>query len=538
MPGHDIIVIGASAGGIEALLQLIAPLPKDLPAALFVVVHLSGRSTSILPDIFNRKGKIRAAHAEDGEAIAHGRIYVAPPDYHLLVKRGYIRLVQGPIENNFRPAIDPLFRTAAKAYKRQVVGVVLSGMLDDGTAGLIDVKRLGGVAVVQHPDDALFSSMPKSAIKYVAADHILPASAIAPVLVRLAHEVVLQQGDLSVNSEGEIDMEPDIAELDGVALRQQGHPGTTTNFTCPDCHGTLFQLHERNFLQFRCRVGHAFSAQSLIDGQANSVEAALWVAIRSLEERAELMQKMAANARTSNRMRSAERYEALAQEAIERSDSIRQALFQNQLPAMPGLNDPVSNENGEESTDTLKVVVLVAEGGGLQALSQILSALPLDLKAAIIVVQHLDTQSGSSWMTDALNQITFPVKYPEEGDPLQAGIVYIAPPAKHLFITPNGSFCLSEAAFVGLACPSADLLLQSLAASFKERAIAVVLSGTGSDGVLGVQAIQKMSGKAIATDENTSEFFELPSAAIATGSVDFILPVDAIATKIVNLVVD
>ena len=331
MPGHDIIVIGASAGGVEALLELVALLPAGLPAALFIVVHFPAQGKSILPDILNREGHLHAAPAQDNEVIKHGGIYIAPPDYHLLVKRGYISLVQGPKENGTRPAVDPLFRTAAKAYSSRVVGVVLSGMLDDGTAGLIDVKRSGGVAVVQSPDEALFPGMPKSAIEHVDVDHILPVSEIASILVHLAHKPVVER-DLTVSGQSKI--EPDIVELDGVGLRNQGYPGTPSGFMCPDCGGGLFELHERKLLQYRRRVGHAFSAATLLVEQATSQEEALWAAIRSLEERADLLHKMASRARSGNHNLSAERFEAQAKLTLERSDLLQQVLFQGQLPAM------------------------------------------------------------------------------------------------------------------------------------------------------------------------------------------------------------
>ena len=551
MPGHDIIVVGASAGGVEALSQLVTDLPADLPAAVFVVTHISPYGKSFLPDILSRKGALRAAHAQDGEAIANGRIYIAPPDYHLLIKRGYIRLVKGPKENSCRPAVDPLFRTAAKAYGRRVIGVILSGTLDDGTAGLIDVKRLGGMAVVQDPKNASFSGMPNSAIENVEVDYILPVSSIAPILVHLAHELVVEEGAQTMPNESE--MEPDIVELDGVSMRKHGHPGPPSNFTCPDCGGTLYQLKERKLLQFRCRTGHAFSANTLLAQQYEVQEEAMWAAIRSLEERAELMNQMTTRAKEGNRPRSAKLYEAQALEAQGRADVIRQALFQGQWTTIvrPEETDgdventesteycPLPGEGGSQeiSQSPFKVVVLVGTDGGLKALSHILPALPINFSAAIIVMQHLDAQLDPRFMTDALNRPTALVlKYAQAGERLQPGMVYIAPATRHLLVNPNSTLSLSGVVFVDFMRPSTDLLLQSVAATFKERAIAVVLSGTGRDGELGVQAIHKMGGQVIAQDESTSEFFEMPNAAIQTGKVDFVLPVDAIASTLVNLV--
>ncbi|HEY9873871.1 MAG TPA: chemotaxis protein CheB [Candidatus Obscuribacterales bacterium] len=534
LPGHDIIVIGASAGGVEALTKLVADLPKDLPAAIFIVIHFPSWGKSLLPQILSREGPLRAEHARDNEAIVHGRIYVAQPDYHLLVKRGHMCLVKGPQENGARPAIDPLFRTAARAYGRRAVGVVLSGALDDGTVGLIDLKRLGGVAVVQDPDDALFSGMPSSAIKHVDVDHIVSLSSIASTLVRLVHEPVAEEGGKTVPSESEFDIDTDIVEVDGAAMRSRNHPGPPSTFSCPDCGGSLFQINEGGFLQFRCRVGHAFSAQNLVAAQCEAQEGAMWAAIRSLEERAELMHKLASNAYESGRSISAERFEAQALEAEKRADLIRQVLFQSQLPVS---ENPATTNQVSQQGQTFKVVVLVAEVGGLTALSYILSGLPRDFPAAIVVVQHLDTQSASSLITDIVNRpTTLPLKQAEEGELLQPGIVYFAPPNEHLLVKPDSSFCFSEAVFVDFVRPSADLLLQSVAASFKHRAIAVILSGTGNDGALGVEAIHKMGGIAIAQDKNTSNFFDMPNAAIATGKVDLVLPLDAIASTLVNLV--
>ena len=187
---NDIVVIGASAGGLEGLAQLVHNLPADLPAAIFVVVHLSAKYPSWLPHILQKFGNLPAVHAVDGAPIEFGRIYVAPPDRHLLVKPEYMRVVLGPKENRFRPAIDPLFRTAAVAYGKRVVGIVLSGALNDGTAGLFEIKEQGGVAIVQEPLEAIFPSMPQSAIQHVAVDHILPVADIARVLVDLAYEPV------------------------------------------------------------------------------------------------------------------------------------------------------------------------------------------------------------------------------------------------------------------------------------------------------------------------------------------------------------
>jgi two-component system chemotaxis response regulator CheB len=478
MLGHDIIVIGASAGGVEALSQLVAGLPQNLPAAIFVVIHISPHGKSVLPNILSRKGKLPASHAIDGEAIAQRHIYIAPPDYHLLVKPGYIRLVNGPKENNSRPAVDPLFRTAAKAYGRRVVGVILSGTLDDGTAGLIDVKQSGGVAVVQDPKDAVYSGMPSSAIENVEVDYILPASSIPPVLESLAREPAIEEGAKTMPDESEI--EPDVVELDGGAMRERG----------------------------------------------------------------ELMNNMASKALSGNRPRSAKRYQQLAREAQQRADIIREALFQSQLPhtVLPEANED-DEENGRLrephplNHPPFKVVVLVGTDGGLRALSQILPALPENFPAAMIVMQHLDAQSDSSLIADAVNRpTTLPLKHAQAGELLQPGMVYIAPPTQHLLINPNRTLSLSPAVFVDFTRPSIDLLLESVAATFTERAIAVMLSQMDSDAALGVQAIHKIGGQVIALEDSTAEDFEGANAVTQSRTVDFVVPLNAIASTLVNLV--
>lgn len=190
MPGHDIVVVGASAGGVETLVKLVEKLPADLPASVFVVLHIPAQNPSLMPEILSRSGRLKAVHPRDGEAIQQGCIYIAPPDLHLLVEQGHVHLLRGPKENRHRPAIDPLFRSAAAAYGPRVVGVVLTGSLDDGTAGLLAIKRLGGIAIVQDPADALYPSMPLNALEHVNVDYKLPVSEIGPLIAHLAYEPV------------------------------------------------------------------------------------------------------------------------------------------------------------------------------------------------------------------------------------------------------------------------------------------------------------------------------------------------------------
>ena len=237
--GHDIVVVGASAGGVEALMQLAYGLPPDLAASVFVVLHIAPDSASALPEILSRAGRLPAVHPADGQRIEPVRIYVAPPDRHLLLVGPRIHVVRGPRENGHRPAVDPLFRTAARSFGPRVVGVILSGTLDDGTAGLAAIKMRGGVAIVQDPDEALFQGMPRSAIDNVAVDHVLPVNEIAPRIAQLVQEPVTGSAPAVTD---EMDMEARMAELEEAAVQRNERPGTPSVFSCPECGGVLWEV--------------------------------------------------------------------------------------------------------------------------------------------------------------------------------------------------------------------------------------------------------------------------------------------------------
>ena len=262
MPGRDIVVVGTSAGGVEALRALVGGLPADFPGSVFVVMHAASESPGVLAQILDRSGPLPAAHASNRERIRPGHVYVAPPDTHLLLEPGVMRLTRGPRENRFRPAVDPLFRSAAAVYGPRVVGVILTGGLDDGTSGLWAVKRLGGVAVVQDPDEAFMPAMPLSALNQVEVEYKLPLAEIAPLLVRLASKTVAEQGGYEVPEDLNIEMK--IAMEDHAREAGVTRLGTPSVFTCPECHGTLLQLKENGRTRYRCHTGHAYSADSLL----------------------------------------------------------------------------------------------------------------------------------------------------------------------------------------------------------------------------------------------------------------------------------
>jgi two-component system chemotaxis response regulator CheB len=319
----DVIVIGASAGGIDALKVLARGFPADLPASVFVVVHTSAEAPGLLPDILLRGGKLHATNAKDRERIRPGTIYVAPPDRHLLIEPNIVRVTRGPKENRFRPAIDPLFRSAAQTYGPRVVGVILTGYLDDGTAGLWTVKQLGGTTVVQDPTDALVPFMPLNALTHVDVDYRLPLTEIAPLLVRLATEPAEEQGVYQVPKEVEIEV--NIAKeqkaIDAGVL-QLGEP---SNYACPECHGVLLQLKEGNLFRFRCHTGHAYSIESLLTDITEKMDDAVWNSIRAFEEGELFMRQMAEHLGQGEHNQSAQSFLKRADEAKRRANLMRQA---------------------------------------------------------------------------------------------------------------------------------------------------------------------------------------------------------------------
>jgi two-component system chemotaxis response regulator CheB len=325
VPTKDIVVVGASVGGLEALRTIAGELPKDFPASVFVVLHTAPEAPGVLADILDRAGPLPAAYAVEGDRILPGRIYVAPPDRHLVIEPNRVRLTRGPKENRFRPAVDPLFRSAAQVYGPRVIGVILTGYLDDGTAGLWAVKQLGGTTVVQDPHDALAPSMPASALNQVRVDHCLPVAEIAPLLARLTAAPLEEEGEYEVPEE--LDIEVKIAKentaLD-VGVLKLGEP---SNYACPECHGVLLQLKEEKRIRFRCHTGHAYSVDSLLAEITEGVEDSLWNAIRSVEESVLLLRHMAEHLGGSENGHPTEEFLARAQQAQRRADLVRQAAM-------------------------------------------------------------------------------------------------------------------------------------------------------------------------------------------------------------------
>jgi two-component system chemotaxis response regulator CheB len=301
MPKQDIVVVGASAGGVEALQIFAASLPDDLPAAVFVVLHIgSGGSEkrSHLPGILSRVGPLAAVHPRDGDPIEKGRIYVAPPDCHLLMAGGRVNLSRGPKENRTRPAINPLFRSAAIAYGGRVTGVILTGMLDDGVAGLAEIKRRGGVAVIEDPETALYPSMPRNAVERVDVDYVVPLRDVAPVVSRLAK-----------------------TEREAIEKEEQLDKRATA-LTCPECRGPLSEERQGRIVEYACRVGHRYSPLAMKNEHHDTVERSLWASVVALEEAADIAERLAPE---------------LGQEGIEEASKQREqaALLKTILAKLP-----------------------------------------------------------------------------------------------------------------------------------------------------------------------------------------------------------
>lgn len=324
-----LIAIGASAGGVHTISELVGQFPVDLPAAVLVVLHLAPQGRSVLPAILSRAGALPAIHPRNGELLKAGRIYVAPPDHHLAVEDGRLRLSRSATENGHRPAIDVTFRTAALAYGPRCVGVVLTGNLDDGTAGLAAIKGCGGIAVVQDPRDALYSSMPESAIAAVDVDHVVPLHLMAPLL----SELVRRQPPTGASECGEEETATTLLVADWGGGAEVGQP---TGLTCPECGGSLFESPGQGPDHFRCRTGHAYSPQSLLAKQSETLEATLWASMRALEESAALARRLEQRARRSGSDFRSTRYEERARRAESHAEQLRRILASRE----EGAGDP------------------------------------------------------------------------------------------------------------------------------------------------------------------------------------------------------
>jgi two-component system chemotaxis response regulator CheB len=334
MANHDIVVMGASTGGVDALTSVMGGLPPGLPASLFVVCHFPTDGRSVLPEILSRAGPLLATHAVEGEPVLPGHVYIAPPDHHLLLQPGErMQLNRGPRENHFRPAIDPLFRSAACFYGPRVIAVVLTGALGDGTAGLLAVRAAGGIAVVQDPADAIVAEMPSRAASIAGADHVVPVTRLASLLTELIQQPDPAPGDSSMSDP--IEKMPDIVNADMDEQVNNARRGRVTVFSCPECGGCLWQVDELPLVRFRCHVGHAYNAEALLSEQASALEAALWTAVRTFKERNLLARQLAARERQRGEAKSAERFEEQAALAQRYGELIQQYVLKAGMSPEP-----------------------------------------------------------------------------------------------------------------------------------------------------------------------------------------------------------
>ncbi len=327
MPTCDVIVIGASSGGIEAISQVVERLPSGLPASVFVVQHLGTASANYLSQILAQKTSLETFTATEGKTIQRGAIYVAPADHHLIIDSEQMYLSRGPRENRMRPAIDPLFRSASLAHGPKVIGVILTGSLDDGTAGLLAVKKSGGLAVVQDPTTAITADMPQSALDYVEVDHCLPPPEIGDLLGRLAGTSVDSNGErFQTNAERSLlRREVDIMHRQTGTIGTANALGELVPASCPDCGGPLWEI-EDDVPRFRCHTGHAFTARHLIAGLDAAEEQSLWVALRVMEERVRLLHRLAEKDTRTGHKYAANAFAEKAKEAQEHVRRLRKLL--------------------------------------------------------------------------------------------------------------------------------------------------------------------------------------------------------------------
>ena len=325
--------------------ELVSSFPPHFPAAVFIVLHISPDSPSILPQILSRAGALPAKHAEDGEPVRSGQIFVAPPDRQMTIQDGHVRVRRGPRENRHRPAVDPLFRTAARSYDSRVIGIILSGHLDDGAAGLYVVRTLGGIGIVQDPTTAGASQMPQSALQYGGADYVLRKSDIGPQVVELVTNC--RRSTMNVRSSERTRPKDETEENLEVSRPSEGN-GTPSAFSCPECGGVLWELHDGELVRFRCRVGHSYTMSVLAEEQREAAENALWAAMRSLEEKAALAIRIA---ESTHDLRLSERMREQANAHRHHAETIRNMLLANGTNAKPP-----KREQGKEVFEESKVL--------------------------------------------------------------------------------------------------------------------------------------------------------------------------------------
>lgn len=322
-----LVVAGASAGGLPVLELLAAGLPADLPAAVFVVIHVPERAVSYLDEILDRAGPLPAHLADDGEEIRPGHIYCARPGHHLLIEGNRVAVKSGPKENRFRPSIDALFRSAAYTGRERTIGVVLSGTMSDGTSGLWTIKRFGGITIVQDPSEAAYDAMPLNALVQVDIDHRLPAAEIGPLIGRLAKSRSGRAVHPSEDTVERVKKEIRAAASDDAFDRGLMQHGALTQFTCPECHGALVEIEEGSLARYRCHTGHAFTPSALLDGIAETVGTSLWNALRAMQEAVMLLDRMATRLAEIGAVEEAARFRRKAEQTRRKSRALQERVI-------------------------------------------------------------------------------------------------------------------------------------------------------------------------------------------------------------------
>ncbi len=326
MPSRDLVVIGASAGGVDALMRVVRGLPADLPAAVVVVLHLPPDAVSNLPVILERAGELPARTAVDGMDLEPGLILCAPPDHHVTISGQSVRVGRGPHENLHRPSVDVLFRSAATEADGRSCGIILSGALDDGTTGMRAIHRIGGLTIVQDPADALVPGMPSSVLEVISPNHVLPADEIGRRLPALLDEPIGSREPIAPAARAVLEQEVAMSQLDPRA-HDRPPPGDASAFGCPHCGGVLWELDDGGELRFRCRTGHAYSARSLMAAEDSALDETLWAALRALEEQESLTRRMLERNWAAGADRTRERLRERAEEAARRADVLRNFLL-------------------------------------------------------------------------------------------------------------------------------------------------------------------------------------------------------------------
>jgi len=314
MRKRDIVVVGGSAGAIDAVRILVRGLPSDFAASVFAVIHSSDTAPGHLAELLSNQSRLRGVKVTSQSPIEAGHLYTSPPGRHLALHDGLVRAVAGPKENRFRPSIDVLFRSAASTHRERVVGVLLSGYLDDGVSGLGTIKEVGGIAIVQAPEDAHASALPENALNQLEIDYCLPAAKIPELLVELVNKNIDEQTTTA-----------------GISTMPDSSNETPSRYTCPDCGGTLFEVVEGKVKRFRCRVGHAYSDRSLLSAQDERTENILWAAQRALEERADMLSRLTERYRDKNNEALVRRYSQRAEASARQALQMRELLESSEL---------------------------------------------------------------------------------------------------------------------------------------------------------------------------------------------------------------